>query len=815
MHVAPVILALLVLPCGLALNICDAPLREVCPVSCGQLCLETEWNNDGALFLPLPKLQSEITAEERNIPVETFLKAQQSDDEIYVPTTKETDTIVEESLDIAKITASVIADEENVDNLESRAEESVVEEAKRDEESAQISFQPDPPATVVASDPTTTSHVESHQAFPVHSDHENPPTTPTASPIVMQPVRTKGVNYARSECGANVVFTNEGATTTSSILKKDKDVYMLNKCKAPEKFVVIRLCDDILVQTVSLGMYEFFSSMYKDFKVSVRENNANDWVELGHFVAKNVRGNQDFTIKDPKVWARLIRFDFLTHYSNEYYCPLSSVEVFGKTMLEDLEDGDCFGPECAVTDASVASNTSELPSPDVSSYTVPTKLALPTVPIPAPPTELGIMPDLKQDRKNLDETFEPQFPTSQVGFSRILDLFNPDAFHRFMSSEPLGIDGVPPELSTPASAKSYDLSVPSMAPEENALSVKPNQDAVSLTFLSLLSSPTQSTAQQTPAITPTVLPRPSLPGGGQDSVLKSITKRLTVLERNASLSYKYLEEQSQALNLIFLRLEDSRSKLNQTFTESLHLLNKRSEAQWEYFYRELDRERKVHREIQAQYLSVVESLKEQMIHLMVWNAVLIISLFFGRTIWNYVQGILHGVKETAAEIFQVGSPLGPDRDTVDDPGRAGREAGRWKSPRAMKLYTDYIRPRGERLWGGAAFGSPWPSRRFSLTVPDDTVDQQVARASGLKESWVDGEETQWTGHTSDEGHGLGLGWDGNMTVKEVVKPDTPVLDGLRQDLDQLVPRGSPTTSVTSPPSSSKKKRKKRTLASPK
>ncbi|KAI8799678.1 hypothetical protein BJ742DRAFT_781170 [Cladochytrium replicatum] len=74
-------------------------------------------------------------------------------------------------------------------------------------------------------------------------------------------------------------------------------------------------------------------------------------------------------------------------------------------------------------------------------------------------------------------------------------------------------------------------------------------------------------------------------------------------------------------------------------------------------------------EIQTQYLSVVESLKEQMIHLMIWNAVLVVSLFFGRSIWEYLQGILHGVKETAAEIFQVGSPLGPEGDNLDAPGR--------------------------------------------------------------------------------------------------------------------------------------------------
>jgi len=44
---------------------------------------------------------------------------------------------------------------------------------------------------------------------------------------------------------------------------ENKDSCLLNKCGAEQKFFIMELCDDILVDIVVLANFESFSSMYK------------------------------------------------------------------------------------------------------------------------------------------------------------------------------------------------------------------------------------------------------------------------------------------------------------------------------------------------------------------------------------------------------------------------------------------------------------------------------------------------------------------------------------------------------------------------
>jgi hypothetical protein len=70
---------------------------------------------------------------------------------------------------------------------------------------------------------------------------------------------------------------------------------MLNRCSV-KKFVIIELCDEILVDTVMLANHEFFSSMFKDFRISVTDqyirNGNTNWRTLGHYQARNARDLQ-------------------------------------------------------------------------------------------------------------------------------------------------------------------------------------------------------------------------------------------------------------------------------------------------------------------------------------------------------------------------------------------------------------------------------------------------------------------------------------------------------------------------------------------
>lgn len=146
-------------------------------------------------------------------------------------------------------------------------------------------------------------------------------------------------NYASFDCAATVLKSNKECKSASSILVENKDSYLLNICSAESKHIIIELCDDILVDTLVLANYEFFSSSFRHFRVSVSDRypvKADKWKDLGTFEARNTREIQAFLVENPLIWARYLKIDFLTHYGSEYYCPVSLLRVHGTTMLEEF-----------------------------------------------------------------------------------------------------------------------------------------------------------------------------------------------------------------------------------------------------------------------------------------------------------------------------------------------------------------------------------------------------------------------------------------------------------------------------------------------
>lgn len=147
-------------------------------------------------------------------------------------------------------------------------------------------------------------------------------------------------NYASSSKGAKVLGFNKEAKGASNILCKDKDKYLRSPCSAEEKFVVIELSEETLVDTIEIGNFEHHSSNLKDFELFGSLVYPTDtWVELGNFTAGNVKHAQRFVLVEPK-WARYLKLNLLTHYGSEFYCTLSVVEVYGvdavEKMIEDL-----------------------------------------------------------------------------------------------------------------------------------------------------------------------------------------------------------------------------------------------------------------------------------------------------------------------------------------------------------------------------------------------------------------------------------------------------------------------------------------------
>ncbi|POR38448.1 Uncharacterized protein SLP1 [Tolypocladium paradoxum] len=150
-------------------------------------------------------------------------------------------------------------------------------------------------------------------------------------------------SYSSFDAGATILKTAAGAKNARAILVENKDSYMLLECAAPSKYVIVELSDDILVDTIVLANFEFFSSMVRHFRVSVSDRypvKMEKWRELSTFEARNSRDIQPFLVDNPQIWAKYVRIEFLTHYGNEYYCPVSLLRVHGSRMLDSWKDSE-------------------------------------------------------------------------------------------------------------------------------------------------------------------------------------------------------------------------------------------------------------------------------------------------------------------------------------------------------------------------------------------------------------------------------------------------------------------------------------------
>jgi len=124
-------------------------------------------------------------------------------------------------------------------------------------------------------------------------------------------------------------------------LNEDSDKYCLIPRNAPKKWIIVELSEEILMKSIALANFEYYSCSFKHFKVfaSVKYPCKGEkcWELVGSFQAHNTRKVQTFIFKKPTI-TRYIKLEFLSHYGeSEYYCTLSLLRVHGSTLLEDLK----------------------------------------------------------------------------------------------------------------------------------------------------------------------------------------------------------------------------------------------------------------------------------------------------------------------------------------------------------------------------------------------------------------------------------------------------------------------------------------------
>ena len=426
-------------------------------------------------------------------------------------------------------------------------------------------------------------------------------------------------NYASFDCAANILKTNPQAKSSSSILVENKDAYMLNECSADNKFIIVELCNDISVDTIVLANFEFFSSIFRTFRVSVSDRypvKVDKWKTLGTFEARNTREVQAFLIDNPVIWARYLRIEFITHYGNEYYCPISLVRVHGTTMLEeykhDLESSttddddedeaestgprnqlDALVPQAvpqAIVEQALVANQDDPDLPgtaqpkdapataNVSHVSLDTSIVENLItassslsispPVHSPSianTTYAAEPSETPSFRNVtttvyDSEAAPTAPPStrsgNDGLTRSLSLpvFTHDS-NNTMSAPPASTTSR--QSSTEQAQEILSKHVPTSAPSSAAASSF--HAAVNPSSTERSKAPSSSSTQPQPA-SPTM----------QESFFKSVQKRLQMLESNSSLSLKYIEDQSRALRDAFNRVEQRQLAKTTTFLEYLN-----------------------------------------------------------------------------------------------------------------------------------------------------------------------------------------------------------------------------------------------------
>jgi hypothetical protein len=406
-------------------------------------------------------------------------------------------------------------------------------------------------------------------------------------------------SYSSFDAGATILKTGSGTKNPKALLVENKDSYMLLECGRENKFVIVELSDDILLDTVVIANFEFFSSMIRHFRVSVSDRypvKVDKWTELGTFEARNSRDIQAFLVENPQIWARYVRIEFLTHYGNEYYCPVSLIRIHGTRMLDSwkeadgtpgedtVEDDDREARQCedSVTESSVASvsessstQESQTMSPDpVPSENAMTSMDLfaifaatcPALPTQLSPTETGRRTQ-NMTQTGSDITASPHHSFSQgmepgasIGNATISDQ---PVVHASSSNR-----GSPTQHATDQARNSASVS---SSTDKSSGEPKPATENPSK--ITQASQATKHPQSGSPGArsrgTPTSNAASASPTV-QEGFFNSITKRLIQVESNLTLSMKYIEDQSRHVQEAMQRMEQQQS---QRITSSLEVLN--------------------------------------------------------------------------------------------------------------------------------------------------------------------------------------------------------------------------------------------------
>ncbi|KAK8990585.1 hypothetical protein V6N11_009277 [Hibiscus sabdariffa] len=106
--------------------------------------------------------------------------------------------------------------------------------------------------------------------------------------------------------------------------------------EAQEKFIVIELSEETLVDTIEIANLEHYCSNVKQFElIGSLVFPIDVWTNLENFTAANVKLAQRFVLQEPK-WVMYLKLNLLNCYGSEFYCTLSVIELYGVNAVERM-----------------------------------------------------------------------------------------------------------------------------------------------------------------------------------------------------------------------------------------------------------------------------------------------------------------------------------------------------------------------------------------------------------------------------------------------------------------------------------------------
>ncbi|EHK21027.1 uncharacterized protein TRIVIDRAFT_171029, partial [Trichoderma virens Gv29-8] len=383
-------------------------------------------------------------------------------------------------------------------------------------------------------------------------------------------------SYSSFDAGATILKAGPQAKNAKAILVENKDSYMLLECAAQNKYVIVELSDDILIDTIVIANFEFFSSMVRHFRVSVSDRypvKMEKWREIGIFEAANSRDIQAFLVQNPQIWAKYIRLEFLTHYGNEYYCPVSLLRVHGSRMLDSWKDSETGREDEAHEEEEVEEEI----------------LSIPTATVMPSPAAVETAPETRKDEETI------LAPTS----TSLLPLDKGPFYHltaTCAASPTLAADGKSGDLGFATASEGVKRQIKDGTLESNYASADSPRSNATQARDPPTTPPLKQTDSSKPAAENAQIPAESVDAAGsgsgtgsgtgkprstssasaatptvQGSFFNSITKRLQQVESNLTLSLKYVEDQSRLMQDALQKTEQKQvSKLTRFLGDLNH-----------------------------------------------------------------------------------------------------------------------------------------------------------------------------------------------------------------------------------------------------